>query len=121
TQFAVSPDGAFVAACDAETLSLYPVAGGAPRKVPGAEKGERPIVWSADGRSLLVYRPGVPPARIHRLDLASEQSELWKEIVPAAAAGIEQVYPILVTPDSRGYVYSYQQRSSDLYVVEGLK
>ena len=120
-QFAVSPDGAFVAACDAETLNLYPVEGGAPRRVSGAEKGERPIVWSADGRSLLVYRPDAPPIQIDRIDIASGKSSLWREITPADAAGIEDVYPILVTPDARGYVYNYQQRSSDLYVVEGLK
>ncbi|HWC65482.1 MAG TPA: hypothetical protein VG777_05320, partial [Thermoanaerobaculia bacterium] len=114
-------DGTFVAACAAETLNLYPVEGGEPRKVSGAESGERPIVWSADGRSLLVYRPDAPPIRIHRIDIASGKSELWKEITPADAAGIEDVYPILVTPDTRSYVYNYRQRSSDLYVVEGLK
>jgi Tol biopolymer transport system component len=119
--FAVSPDSKAVAARVGDALKIFALEGGTARDVPGQNPGESAIAWSAAGRSLFVYRAGEPPARVYRLDIESGKRELWKEIAPPDAAGIERVSPILLTPDARGYVYTYQRRSSDLYVVEGLK
>src|SRR5262249_9625774 len=50
-----SPDGKIVAALGPDQkAALYSVDGKDPRAVPGAVEGERPLQWSADGRSLYV-------------------------------------------------------------------
>ncbi len=96
---------------------------GEPSLLPGQLDGETPIEWSADGRSIYVYRfdSGDRSVKVYRVRVETGERELWKEIVPPDPAGIEFIGPILMTPDASSYVYTYQRRSSDLYVVEGLR
>jgi len=118
----VSPKGDLVASMGPNhQIYLYSVAGGEPALVSGAQPEEVPTGWSADGRSLYVYRFGEIPARIFQLDLSSGQRKLWKELVPADAAGIDTIRGINITPDAKAYVYGYIRTLSDLYLVEGLK
>jgi serine/threonine protein kinase len=120
--FAVSPDGHVVAAIGPDQKGyLYPVAGGEARVVPGLQKGEQPINWSADGRSLLIYRPGELPARVFRLDLATGQRTLWKQLMPSDPAGVQTIGPILLTRDLKTCVYGYHRTLADLYLVEDLQ
>ena len=96
---------------------------GEPSLLPGQLDGEAPIAWAADGRSIYVYRFdfGDRSVKVYRVRVDTGERELWKEIVPSDPAGIEFIGPILMTPDASSYVYTYQRRSSDLYVVEGLR
>ena len=123
SSFVVSPDGKLVATRLDQKIRVYPLEKGEPSVLPGQLDGENPIQWSADGRSIYVYRfdSGARSVKVYRLRVDSGQRELWKEIVPSDPAGIEFIGPILMTPDASSYVYTYQRRSSDLYVVEGLK
>jgi hypothetical protein len=118
----VSPDGRFVVGLDANRLAYfrYPVDGGDPVAVPGLERGERPFQWSADGRSLFVFRPGELPARVFRVDLETGRRDLWREVMPPDAAGVDGIAVFRMTPDARGYAYSYIRVLSSLYLVEGL-
>jgi hypothetical protein len=59
--------------------------------------------------------------KVYRLDVATGAKELWKELLPADAAGVTQVGTVVPTPDGRAYVYSYIRLLSEMYVVEGLK
>jgi hypothetical protein len=120
--FAVSGDGQFVAGIGPDQKGyLYPVAGGEARLLPGFPVGQEPIAWSQDGRALYTYRPGELPAKVYRVDLATGQQTVWKELMPIDPAGIETIGPILITPDGKTYVYGYHRTLSDLYLVEGLK
>jgi len=117
-----TPDGRSVAAIDPQNkLVAYPLEGGEPRPVPGLAPGESPIRWSGDGRSLYLYRPAEMPARLSRLDIASGQKQLWKEVAPTDAAGIAVIGPFVMTPDGAAYAYRYSRLLSDLNLVEGLK
>ncbi|HEX8171313.1 MAG TPA: protein kinase [Thermoanaerobaculia bacterium] len=119
--YAVSPDGRFVAGMNGdETIVLYPLGGGAPMGVGGVEKGEIPVQWSADGASLLVYRPTALPVRVYRIALATGARELWKEFAPADPAGVYKIAPVLVTPDANAYAYNAMRVLSDLYLASGL-
>ena len=121
-EFAVSPDGRFVAGMSAEeTIVIYAADGSSATPLAGAEKGEIPIQWSADGTSLLVYRPTALPARVMRIALATGAREPWKEFMPADPAGVYKIAPVLVTPDAGGYAYTAMRTLSDLYAVEGLR
>jgi hypothetical protein len=119
---ALSPDGSQVAGIGPDGLAyLYPVSGGQPKPIPGFQTGEQPIEWSADGKSLYVYRPGEFPAKVSNLDLATGKRALWRSLAPADPAGVSQIGPIVMTPDGKSYIYGYHRVLSDLYLVEGLK
>ena len=95
--------------------------GGPTKTVPGFIAGEQPIQWSADGKSLYVYRPGEFPAKVEQLDLATGKRTLWRSLAPADPAGVSQIGPIIMTPDASSYIYGYHRTLSDLYLVVGLK
>ncbi|MGA8621322.1 MAG: protein kinase [Candidatus Sulfotelmatobacter sp.] len=119
---ALSQKGDFVASVGPDhKIYLYPISGGEPVLVSGTEPDEAPTGWSADGRFLYVFRFGEIPARVSQLELSTGKRKLWKELVPADAAGIDTIRGITITPDARAYVYGYIRTLSDLYVVEGLK
>ncbi len=122
TQFVLSPDGKRVAAVAADQKGyFYPTDGGDPVPIPGFPTGDIPVAWSGDGKSLLFYRPGELPAKVERLDIASGQKQLWRDLMPADAAGVTDIGPVLVSNDAKSYVYEYGRTLSDLYLVEGLK
>jgi eukaryotic-like serine/threonine-protein kinase len=122
TSFAISPDAHDVAAIGPDQKGyLYPLAGGEPRVIPGFNPGEEPITWSSDGRSLYIYQPGELPARVFRLDVQTGQRTLWKQLMPSDPAGVENIGPILMTPDAKTCVFGYHRMLADLYLAEGLK
>ena len=122
TSFAISPDGTMVAGIGSDEKGyLYPVAGGDPRPIPGFAPGEEIIGWGTAARWLNVYQPGELPAKVYRLDVATGQRTLWKQLLPSDPAGVEHVGPILITHDGSTCVYGYHRTLSDLYLVEGMK
>lgn len=100
---------------------FYPVAGGESEVVSGIEAGDQPIQWSADGKSIYLYKPGGLPAKVYRLDLATAHRTLWKELIPSDSAGVSRLGPIIITPDGKSCLYGYHRVLSDLFLVEGLK
>ncbi len=119
---ALAPDGSQVAGVGSDGLAyLYSLAGGPTKTVPGFLPGEQPIEWSADGKSLYVYRPGEFPAKVYELDVTTGKRTLWRSLAPADPAGVSQIGPIVMTPDGSSYIYGYHRTLSELYLVEGLK
>ena len=119
---ALAPDGSQVAGIGADGKAyLYSLTGGETKSVPGLLPSEQPIEWSADGKSLYVYRPGEFPAKVSQVDLATGKRTLWRSLAPADPAGVSQIGPIVMTPDGTSYIYGYHRTLSDLYLVEGLK
>jgi eukaryotic-like serine/threonine-protein kinase len=126
-EFLISPDGKEVAVKESVVLKdtagglrLYRVDGGPSRAVEGLVLGDHLLSWSEDGRSLLVYRDGLP-ARIERFELATGRKELWKTLTPPDAAGSYYVGPVLVTRNGRYWAYSVNRASlSELWQLTGL-
>jgi predicted Ser/Thr protein kinase len=119
---ASTPDGKSVLVLPDGKWFLYPIAGGTPRPFLLLGAGDDPRRWSADGRFLYVVRGGyVPPVAIERLDVTTGRREPWKTLVPSDPVGIERLESPVISPDGRGYCYSYARRHHELYVVEGLK
>ncbi len=120
--FAVSLDGRWVAAVGADRkAALFPIDGGTPKALPGAQEGEFPLRFSPDGRLLYLWKRGDVPARVTRLDVETGKREIWKDLLPLDPAGVERISNVLVTPDARGYAYCFTRLLSDLFVVDGLK
>jgi serine/threonine protein kinase len=122
TRFVISPDSQWVAGIGPDQKGyLYSVTGGEPRLINGLNPGEQPITFSSDGRSLYIYQPGELPARVDRLDLQTGERVRWRQLMPSDPAGVENIGPILLTPDAKNCVYGYHRMLADLYLVEGLK
>jgi Tol biopolymer transport system component len=120
--FIISPDSEWVAGIGPDQKGyLYPVAGGEPRVIPGMNAGEQPITFSTDSRSLYIYQPGELPTLVNRLDLQTGNRTLWRQLMPSDPAGVENIGPILLTPDAKTCVFGYHRMLADLYLVEGLK
>jgi hypothetical protein len=119
---AISPDGKLAAVLDPDGKVFFiSVDGGVPKPVEGLEPREFPIQWSDDGKSLYVHRGGEIPAKVWRFEIATRRRELFKEFSPADPAGVVSIEAILVTPDGRGYCYTYANNLSDLYIVDNLR
>jgi dipeptidyl aminopeptidase/acylaminoacyl peptidase len=117
----VSPDGRFALAhAPGRILTVYPVDGGASRRLEGAIEFERPVSWSEKGDAVYVYNRGELPAKMWRISLGSGERTLFREISPADATGVEGIATARMTPDRKALAYSYYQRLSRMYTVEGL-
>jgi Tol biopolymer transport system component len=122
TAVVLSPHGDVVASTGPDRrIYLYPVSGGDPVAVHGPELDEVPTGWSADGKSLYVYKFGEVPARVFQINLATGERKPWKQLSPADSAGIDTIRGIDLSSDGSSYVYGYIRTLSDLYLVEGLK
>jgi eukaryotic-like serine/threonine-protein kinase len=117
-----SPDGKLVPSADSEGhVSLYPVDGGEPRPLPGVDQGDEILLWSADGRSLLVRRRLSLPVRIDRVDVATGKVTLWREIAPVDRTGMTEVPSVRVSADESTFTYTVHRLLSELYVADGLR
>jgi dipeptidyl aminopeptidase/acylaminoacyl peptidase len=120
----LSPDQKFVSAIDTHDrkIRIVPLEGGSPKPVPGVVPDELPAGWTADGRSLYIYRRDTqPPTKVYLVDIANGDRKLWKEIMPSDPAGTYGIDGLAVNADGKSYVYYLGRLLSDLYLVEGLK
>jgi hypothetical protein len=115
--WAVSPDGAMVAVSAGQGLELFPIAGGAGRRVPGSSNNWSVVGWTENG--LLVSEDSLSVGTVFRVDPAKGRRDTWADIRPQDPAGIMNLVSLAVTPDGRGYGYSWHRAVSDLYLVEG--
>ena len=72
-------------------------------------------------KTFYLYAYNKVPSSVYRLNLATGQKTLLKELVPPDPAGIDHVAPVLIALDGKSYIYGYNRNLSDLYLVEGLK
>ena len=118
----ISPNGQTVAALGVdERVWLYPVSGGAPTIVPMLAPGETPLIWSRDGQSLFVLQwQDAAHVRIHKVDLRIQRKTLVRDIAPPIP-GLMSILHLQAADEVEAYVYTYMQRLSDLYVVNGIR
>ena len=117
----VSPDGRLVASTGPDRkIALYPASGGSPTPLPDADSRERGVGFTGDGSGFYTFLRGELPARIQRVDIATGERVLIRELAPSDPTGVEGVTSVRITRAGDGFGYSYAQRLNDLYVVEGL-
>jgi hypothetical protein len=117
----ISPDGGHVVLRQPSgRLGLLTVESGELTPVPGAEPNDLPIRFDAGGRSLFVARVSDGAPRIERLDLATGEHTIWRQLRPPDPTGILSIHSVVCTPDGESYSYSHLSEISVLYLVEGL-
>lgn len=117
----ISPDGKLVAARDPEgKITIYPVSGGEPLRVPNTQPREIPVQWAPDGKALLVGTSEIP-MNVFVIDLATGQRRLLKSFSLGDPTGLFDLFPPNFSRDLKSYAYSYTRITSDLYIVDGLK
>jgi Tol biopolymer transport system component len=131
----VSPDGRWIAAYSststekegallsekAGALLIYTSEGQLAKKV-ALERGDAPIRWGQDSRSLYLRRREKMLVRVFRLELQSGRRQLWREVKPQDPAGfLRGTYTTNISPDGNSIVCTYLRALNDLYLVEGLK
>jgi len=120
-----SPDGRRILIGDPlGSYLIWPLDGGKPVPVEGLTSKDGPIQWSPDGRFLYLRRLEGDVLNIDRYDLSTGQRRLWKALVPSDPAGIIGVASgrgeLAMTPDGKGYVFSYWKSIRSLFLVAGL-
>jgi Tol biopolymer transport system component len=118
-----SPDGKWVTTRDGDdTLVLYRVGSGEPRRVAGLVRNDRTVGWSADSRSIYIQTLNHEwPIRVFRFDVETGRRELWKELAPSDPAGVDEPIGstnVRMTPDGKFYVFSFRSFLSELFVVD---
>ena len=117
----LSADGKLLVAIDSEgRFWLYPIAGGRPRELIGIKPGEDIIRWSDNDKSLFVVSDEIP-AKIYRVEVLDGRRRLVHMLAPSDAAGLWNIWPVLITPDGKSYVYSDYRVLSELYLANGLR
>ncbi len=118
---AISPDGTKVALMSADRkLLIYPTSeGGTARVVPTSDP-LAPLLWT-EGDWLFVQHLGAytqVPTRISRLHLATGQLQLWRELRPRDAVGVNAITKVMISQDTRTLIFNYRRVLSELFVVE---
>jgi Tol biopolymer transport system component len=122
TNGTVSPDGLKILYSKPDgTYLIQRTGGGTAQPVPGLATDDQVIQWSADGRSVYIYRDTSVPFRLERLDLAPGTRVLVREVAPADMTGVLYSSGVTLTDDTKSYAYSYQRMTSQLFVVEGAR
>jgi Tol biopolymer transport system component len=118
----ISPDGKQVIGQGADGKpSLLPVDGGEPRIIPGHTADDRIVGFTGDGRSVYIQNIAGLPTVVSELDLATGKRKVWKQFMPADAAGVDSLQNFIIKQGGKSYVYSFTRTLSDLYMVERLK
>jgi len=120
-KFVVSPDGRTVATPHPDGgVALFPLDGGAPRRLAGTEKGV-PLAFVPDGTSLLIGRREENRLELLRFELASGAMKVVSKREDAdSLVGGGDAAVIHLTPDGRTFCYSYTSNPSTLFAVDGL-
>ena len=88
--------------------------------MPGSLDRWAVVGWIASG--LLVSEDPVAAGTVFRVDPETGRRAAWVDIQPQDPAGIMNLdlRMLVVTPDGRGYGYTWHRAVSDLCLVKGL-
>jgi len=129
----VTPEGFFVDATvsrdgtrvivrdDAARGVIFPLGGGGPLEAKGLVPEDQWIRWTADGRSLLVFRGNELPVRVERVDLESGERRLVRSIEPANRNSLLSIPYVTLADDEQLYAYSAWRTETQLFTIAGLR
>jgi Tol biopolymer transport system component len=120
----VSPDGRFLAVTGPDKKwAIWPLDGTGLRPIPGLGSEFQLTGWSPDGSSLyaVAHLRLQPKAKVYRVNVNTGKMEYWKTLGVDSPSGISSLVRVLVSADGSAYAYGYGQRTSEVYLVRGLR
>ncbi len=120
-QNTVSPDGKWLAARDDVGTRLYPIAGGAPREIPGIDPADQPVRWNADGSSLYVFTRLGPRLQVLSIDIATGTRTPMLDLSVKDPVGAGNIQGIFLSADGKSYAYWYTRVLQNLYVIKNVR
>jgi len=123
SQAIISPDGLRVLARVGDSVAIYPLSGGAPRRALGVRAGDDLVRWSPDGRDVWVWanEGSVSELRFDRVDPVTGARAPLLSIVPRELGGVRGFDRPTLADDPRIYAYNQFLYRSLLYAVDGLR
>jgi eukaryotic-like serine/threonine-protein kinase len=118
--FEVSPDDhlAAVRGLD-DVVTLYPLEGGPPVRLPELGRDVVPTGWSENGE-LWVRKFREVPSRLLRFDIKQRRIVEERTVGPSDSTGVTQIINVRITPDGRAVAFEYERSLGRLYLVDGL-
>ena len=114
----IAPDGrTSIALTAGEAAGLWSPGEDGIRPIPMLTSDDEVSGWSRDGRSLFVFSRTIL-VRLDRIDLATGQRTLVRELGPPDRAGLIALAGISLADDAKSYAYGYWKRVSTLFVVK---
>jgi Tol biopolymer transport system component len=120
-QAVLSPDDKTIAAQVGDSINLYSLTGGSPRRALGLSADDYLSRWSPDGRELWVYGELSSVMRVDRVDPQTGKRSLLTQITPSDPAGLREAVGLRFADDPRVYAYRQTRYTSSLFVVEGAR
>ena len=123
SQGIVSPDGRSVLAQVGDSVALYPLRGGAPRRALGVRPEDYLVRWSPDGREVWVWANSgsVAPPHFDRIDpLTGERGPLFTA-ASRDLGGVRGMFWPTLADDPQVYAYDQLVYTSLLYTVDSLR
>ncbi len=117
----LSPDGTRIAIHDvaAEKYVLVDVVSGKVSDIPGLEKEDEVLGWTADGSRINVWDQQLP-SRISQVDVVSGKRQLIQTVEPLAMLG--SMYARMVTSaDGKTAAYRVRRGLYAIYIADGLQ
>jgi len=122
-QAMLSPDGRMVLADVGDSMAIYPLDGGAPRRARGVRPGDVLIRWSPEGREVWVWtnKSSASSLEFDRVDPVTGARAPLLSIVPRELAGVRAFERPTLADDPHVYAYNEFLYTSLLYTVDGLR
>ena len=118
----VSPDGKSAFARDLENKAkAFLLDGSQEIEITGLQVEESFAGWSADSRSVYVFRGDAYPVDLIKVDISTGARKTIRQIMPEDPVGLDSVFSVRISRDETSCVYSYQRSLSELYLAIGLK
>ncbi|HEV8145122.1 MAG TPA: hypothetical protein VGP79_02000, partial [Bryobacteraceae bacterium] len=116
----VSPDGLRVAGMDADGRASVAALNDGAKVVLSPRIGLLPLVWTADGKAIVVQHSDGPDAiHLSRLDIETGRLTLIRDVMPADPVGFRGLLRVSASASQNAYAYTFLRALSELYVVDG--
>jgi DNA-binding winged helix-turn-helix (wHTH) protein len=116
----VSPDGNRLAGMTSTCrLVVFNMQAGVAEKIAKPDRAV-PVAWNRDSEELYAARIGGVETQIWRINVAKQESTVWKTIAPGDLSAFDGFASVVAAPGTGAYAYSTRMNFSRLYVVEGL-
>jgi eukaryotic-like serine/threonine-protein kinase len=117
----ISDDGETVVGTDPQHgVTLYPIAGGPARTIPGTNGFEHFVQWTNDPHSMYI-RDLELPTNVYQVNIATGQRTPVLKLIPAEPAGVVTIFVVAMTRDGKSYAYTFRRSLSQLLIVRGVK